>query len=91
MSFIDALNVNYSYSLVFKTLVSVFMVMKRVLLRLVLFRLTEAEEENFAHLKTMLVQVPREVNSYIITVTTFYELESASMLYKIKFNFLKPV
>ena len=65
--------------------------MKQVLLWLALFRLAEAEEENFTHLKTMLLQVPRQVNSYIITVTTFYELESASILYKIKFNFLKPV
>ena len=67
------------------------MVMKQILLRLVLFCLPEAKEENVTHLKTILLQVPREVNSYIITITTNQENESASILYKIKFNFLKPV
>ena len=93
MSFIDALqkDINYSDTLVFKTLVSVFMAMKRTLLRLPLFRLADAEEENLTHLKSILLQVPREVNSYIITITPYYEIESASILYKIKLNFLKPV
>ena len=93
MSFIDALqkDVNYSDTLVFKTLVSVFMAMKRTSLRLPLFRLADAEEESLTHLKSILLQVPREVNSYIITITPYYEIESASILYKIKFNFLKPV
>ena len=67
------------------------MVMKRPLLRLALFRLADAEEENLTHLKTILLQVPREVNSYLITVTTYQGIESAYILYKIKFNFLKPV
>ena len=67
---------------------------KRILLRLITFhRLAEAEEEeeSVTHLKTIFFQVPREVNSCIIAITPYYEIGSESILYKIKFNFLKPV
>ena len=67
---------------------------KRILLRKITFyRLAEAEaeEENVTHLKTIFLQVPREVNSCIIAITPYYEIGSESILYKIKFNFLKPV
>ena len=64
---------------------------KRILLRLTFYRLAEAGEENVTHLKTIFLQVPREVNSCIIAITPYYEIGSGSILYKIKFNFLKPV